>query len=213
MKHLLAGTCVAAMLVATGCTEDGSASRNVLGGAAIGSAAGALGGLLVGGDDRRNALVGAGIGLLVGAGVGTYLDRQEQDLRESMADTGATVTRENDRLLVSLPDGITFDTDSVALKPESRRAINELAQSLNEYPSSYIDVIGHTDSTGADDYNQRLSERRAQAVASALVRRNVNAARIESAGMGETDPIASNDTPSGRARNRRVEVYIIPATK
>ncbi|HEU0223369.1 MAG TPA: OmpA family protein, partial [Paracoccaceae bacterium] len=94
----------------------------------------------------------------------------------------------------------------------SRRVINQLARSLNRYPQSYVDVIGHTDSTGSDAYNQQLSERRAQAVDNALARRGVNPARIESAGYGETQPIASNATPAGRAQNRRVEVYIIPAS-
>lgn len=212
MKLLVAGACAAALAVGACTNSDGTSNRTGTG-AIVGSTVGALGGLLVGGNDRRNALVGAGIGLLAGAGVGYYLDEQEKQLRAQLADTGAQVVRQGDRLLVSLPESITFDFDSSALKPGSRDAIATLASSLKEYPKSYIDVMGYTDSVGSDSYNLALSERRANAVAQSLIRYGVNGARIESIGMGKADPIASNDTEQGRARNRRVEVYIIPATE
>lgn len=212
MRYVVAGVVLAAMAVA-GCEQAPRPGRQALGGALIGATAGALGGLLVGGDDRRNALVGAGIGLLVGAGVGTYLDEQQRQLEQGLDGTGASVTRQGDRLMVSLPESITFDTDSSALKPSSERALDQLSQSLNQYASSYVDVVGHTDDTGSDDYNQALSERRAISVEQGLLQRGVNSARLQIAGAGETQPVADNTTSAGRALNRRVEVYITPATE
>lgn len=213
MRLLIAGAAAAAMLATSACDPNtGRPSDRVVQGALIGATVGTIGGLLVGGNDRRNALVGAGIGLLAGAAIGKYLDDQERALRQDLDDTGAVVRRDGERLVVTLPEAITFDVDSFALNQRSRRVINQLARSLNRYPSSYIDVIGHTDSTGSREYNQQLSERRANAVANALTRRGVNPARIASAGVGETQPIASNATPQGRAQNRRVEIYVIPAS-
>jgi outer membrane protein OmpA-like peptidoglycan-associated protein len=213
MKLMIAATSVAAMLLATGCDPNTNRPTNrVVTGALIGTTVGALGGLLVGGDDRRNALVGAGIGLLAGAAIGAYLDDQERALRQDMDGTGVVITRQGDRLLVTLPEAITFAVGSAELSRESRRTINQLSRSLNRYPQSFIDVIGHTDSTGTTQLNQRLSEQRAAAVKGALIRRGVSPARIESAGYGETQPIASNATVDGRAANRRVEVYVIPSS-
>ncbi|RMF35963.1 MAG: OmpA family protein [Alphaproteobacteria bacterium] len=213
MNRLLAGSCVAALVLASACapTNDGRPNRTVTG-ALIGSTVGALGGLLVGGNDRRNALMGAGIGVLVGAAIGNYLDQREAELRRELRGTGAIVTRYDDRLGVTLPEGITFDVDSARLKPRSRRVINRIARALNRDPRSYVDVIGHTDSTGTRAYNQQLSTRRARAVYNALIRRGVAAERLAFAGAGETQPIASNATAEGRARNRRVEIIIYPAS-
>ncbi|MEO0683040.1 MAG: OmpA family protein [Pseudomonadota bacterium] len=181
-------------------------------GLALGALAGAAAGLLVGGDDRRNALVGAGIGLLAGAAVSSYLDEQERRLNEDLEGTGATVTRTEDAILITLPNGVTFDFDSAQVRQEFRRPLTRVARTLAEDPRSYIDVIGHADAVGSDAYNQQLSERRARAVAGVLQRRGVDAARIETAGFGESRPVASNDTEEGRARNRRVEILVVPAT-
>jgi outer membrane protein OmpA-like peptidoglycan-associated protein len=145
--------------------------------------------------------------------VGTYLDRQEDALNEDLAGTGAAVTRVGDALLVTLPEGVTFDTGSAEIKPQFSRALTQVAQTLNEYPESYIDVIGHTDSVGAADYNQTLSEKRADAVRRALIQRSVAAARVVAYGMGENSPVADNASAAGRSANRRVEIKIIPATR
>lgn len=182
-------------------------------GALLGAALGAAAGTLVGGDDRRNALVGAGIGLIAGAAVGTYLDEQERALNEDLAGTGADVERVGDSLLVTLPEGVTFATDSAEIQPRFSRPLTQVAQTLNAYPESYIDIVGHTDSTGSEAYNQKLSEARAQAVRRALVQRSVSPARLVAYGYGETQPIASNATPEGRAANRRVEILITPAVQ
>lgn len=192
-----------------GCAEN----RNTGIGAATGAAVGAATGLLVGGNDRRNALVGAGIGLLAGAAVGQYLDQQQRELEADLAGTGAEVERQGDQLLVNMPSQITFDTDKTNIKPEFNYALDQVASTFNKYPQSYIDVVGHTDSQGSDAYNQGLSERRAASVSNALANRGVNAARLAQFGMGETQPVATNDTAEGRAANRRVELRITPATE
>lgn len=204
-KALVAATI---SITLAGCAEN----RNTAIGAASGAAVGAAAGLLVGGDDRRNALVGAGIGLLAGAAVGQYLDRQQQQLEQDLAGTGAEVERQGDQLLVNMPSNITFDTDKSNIKPQFNSVLDQVASTFNQYPESYIDVVGHTDSQGSDAYNQALSERRAGSVSNALAARGVNRARLAQFGMGETQPIDTNDTAEGRAANRRVELRITPAT-
>ena len=162
-KMLIAATCCVALV---GCQNQTlQDNQNTAIGALAGAAVGAAAGTLVGGNDRRNALIGAGIGLLAGAAVGQYLDQQQRELEAGLAGTGAEVERQGDQLLVNLPSSITFDTDSAAIKPQFRGALNDVAATFNKYPESYIDVIGHTDSRGSDAYNQQLSERRSGAVA------------------------------------------------
>jgi outer membrane protein OmpA-like peptidoglycan-associated protein len=185
---------------------------NTAGGAIIGALGGAAVGTMFPGNDRRNALVGAGIGMLAGAAVGQYMDQQQRELEASLAGTGADVTRAGDSLVVTFPANITFDVDSANINPGFYRTLDDVSNSLRHYPSSYLDVIGHTDSSGAASYNQRLSERRANAVANYFRSRGVNPARIAAYGMGETQPIATNATALGRQQNRRVELRIIPAT-
>ena len=156
--------------------------------------------------------MGAGIGMLAGAAAGTYLDSQERQLQKDLEGTGATVTNTGDALLVTLPGGVTFQTDSDKVTNNFKRPLNRVARTLNKYPSSYVDVVGHTDSTGDASYNMQLSQRRARSVAAELIQRGVANARIATAGMGETQPVASNETADGRAANRRVEIKIVPAT-
>lgn len=211
-KSFMAAVAVASATAMAGCETYETNQRTAIGGG-VGAAAGAALGTLVGGDDRRNALIGAGIGLLAGAAVGQYLDQQERDLEASLAGTGAEVEQRGEQLLVTLPSQVTFAFDQAQIQPQFYPALNNVAATLQQYPSSYIDVIGHTDSTGDDAYNQRLSEARASAVAQYLVSRGVNPARMQSYGMGETQPVASNATPAGQQANRRVELIITPATQ
>jgi outer membrane protein OmpA-like peptidoglycan-associated protein len=208
-KILIAATCCAALV---GC-ETVQDNRQTAIGAGVGAAAGAALGTLVGGDDRRNALVGAGIGLLAGGAVGQYLDQQERDLEASLAGTGAEVERQGDSLLVTMPSQVTFATDSAQIQPQFYGALNNVAATLQQYPSSYVDIVGHTDNTGEDAYNRQLSERRARAVADYLISRGVNPARVAAYGQGESQPVASNETEAGRQANRRVELLITPATE
>ena len=208
------------LIVLTCCTslaacESGVVANNprTSAGALGGALAGAALGTLVGGDDRRNALVGAGIGLLAGGAVGQYLDRQQRELESELQGTGADVYRQGEALYVNLPENVTFTTGSAELRPGFYPIISDVSRTLQNYPSSYVDVIGHTDAVGAEEMNQRLSERRANTVATELRSRGVDQSRIAAYGVGETQPMASNDTPEGRAQNRRVEIRIVPATQ
>lgn len=211
-KTVMAAIAATATTALVGCETVREYDRTAMGSIA-GAAVGAAAGTLVGGDDRRNALVGAGIGLLAGAAVGQYLDQQQRDLEAALAGTGAEVERQGDQLLVTMPAQITFGFDQATIQQQFFPALNNVAQTLQRYPQSYIDIVGHTDSTGSDTYNQQLSEQRANAVAQYLISRGVTPARIQAYGMGERQPIASNATESGRQANRRVELVITPATQ
>jgi outer membrane protein OmpA-like peptidoglycan-associated protein len=186
---------------------------NTAGGAIIGALGGAVVGAILPGSSRTNALIGAGVGLLAGAAVGQYLDNQERELRAELAGTGATVDRQGDSLLVRFPAQVTFGVDSSQIQPGFYRTLDDVSSTLNRYPQSYLDVVGHTDSTGSAAYNQSLSERRASSVSNYFRSRGVEPARIASYGMGQTQPIASNADAFGRQQNRRVELRITPATQ
>jgi outer membrane protein OmpA-like peptidoglycan-associated protein len=183
--------------------------------AVIGSVAGAVAGLITGDSSmerKKRALVGAGLGALAGAGVGNYMDRQEAKLRAELERTGVSVTRQGDNITLNMPGNITFRTDSSDLNAQFFDVLNSVATVVNEFNQTVIEVAGHTDSTGSDQYNQQLSERRADAVASYLKTRSVRADRIITVGEGEKRPIASNDTDAGRQQNRRVELTLVPLT-
>ncbi|GGB70324.1 OmpA family protein [Blastomonas aquatica] len=205
-------------LALTACVTDPETGQQRINRAALGGVGGALGGYLLGDivggrRDRTEKIVGAGIGAIAGAGVGYYLEQQERELRQKTAGTGIDVVRDGDSLLLNMPSEVTFDVDSAAVKPQFRTTLNDVASTLVQYESTYIDVYGHTDSTGSDAYNQTLSERRAQSVSSYLSTRGVQPARLATQGFGESQPVASNTTEDGRAQNRRVEIRIVPVTQ
>lgn len=217
-KRIIGVSGLAAMLATTACTTDPTTGQRTISKAAIGGIGGALGGYLlgdlVGGKrDRTEKILGAGIGAVAGAGIGAYMDAQERKLREETAGTGVDVIRDGDNLLLRMPSGITFGYDRADVQPQFQPTLNDVAAVLAQYPKTYIDVYGHTDSDGADAYNQTLSERRAQSVSSYLVSRGVQSARVGTRGFGETQPIASNATEEGKAANRRVEIKIAPVTE
>ena len=141
------------------------------------------------------------------------MDAQERKLREETAGTGIDVIRDGDNQVLRMPSGITFAYDRAVVQPQFQPTLNDVASVLAQYPKTYIDVFGHTDSDGADAYNQTLSERRAASVADYLVTRGVQSARIATRGFGETQPVASNGTEQGKASNRRVEIKIAPVTE
>jgi len=186
---------------------------------AIGAGVGALGGAVIGlatassKHRQRNALIGAGIGALAGGSVGYYMDVQEAKLRQRLRDSGVSVTRVGDQILLNMPGNVTFRTDSSDINADFYDVLNSVALVLNEYPKTTIDVIGHTDDVGAESYNQQLSERRARSVAEYLAGQKVMPARLLVAGRGESQPISSNSTPEGRASNRRVTLQINPLTQ
>ena len=196
----------------TGETRPNYTGRGVLIGAAAGAALGYLTNTSDSEEGRTNALIGAGVGALAGGAVGNYMDRQERQMREALRDSGVGVRREGNDLRLIMPGDVTFDTNSTEIKPQFYAVLNDVADVLEQYPATYVDVVGHADSTGDAAYNQRLSEQRAQAVAGYLIAQNVMRDRFYVGGMGETSPIASNDTPQGRAQNRRVEIIIRPHT-
>jgi len=183
--------------------------------AVIGAAAGAVAGLITGDSSmerKKRALVGAGLGALAGAAVGTYMDRQEARLRAELDRTGVSVTRVGDNITLNMPGNITFPTDSADLNAGFYEVLDSVATVVNEFEQTVIEVAGHTDSTGSDAYNQALSERRAASVAAFLRTRGVLADRMIELGMGESRPIAPNETDGGRQSNRRVELTLVPLT-
>lgn len=208
-------------LVLAACTTDPytgqqKVSRTAIG-AGAGAAVGALGGLLVGkttnADTRKSVLIGAGIGALGGGGIGLYQDRQEAKLRAQLQNSGVSVTRQGDVIILNMPSNITFGSDQAGIRPEFYPVLNSVAQVLKEFNQTLVNVYGHTDSDGSDVYNQQLSERRAVNVAQYLVGQGTDTRRYHVVGYGETRPIASNASMEGKAQNRRVEIQIAPLTQ
>jgi outer membrane protein OmpA-like peptidoglycan-associated protein len=217
MRNLAALGVTGALTATAACTTDPYTGQRTINRTAVGILGGAVGGYLlgdlVGGSHDRNAkIIGAGIGAIAGGAVGNYMDRQEAELRRQTAGTGVDVIRQGDDLILRMPSGITFAYDRYDIQPQFRQTLDQVAQTLAAYDQTYIDVLGHTDSTGSDPYNQGLSERRAQSVASYLTSRGVQPVRIATRGYGESAPIATNATDEGRAANRRVEVKVVPVT-
>lgn len=203
------------VMVLTACDEmndPNNPNRNTQQGAAIGAGIGALIGIAAGDtaeERRRGAVVGALVGGGIGGIAGADLDRQEAELRQQLG-SYAQIVNTGDQLIVTLPQDILFATNSTALTGALRSDLTALAASMNRYPNTTINVIGHADNTGGAAFNQDLSARRAQAVSSVLIQSGVAPVRIRSIGRGEDAPIASNLTPEGRALNRRVEITITP---
>ena len=199
---------------AAACTTDPYTGQqkvsNTAGGAALGALAGAGIGVLAGGNDTRNALLGAGIGALAGGAVGGYMDHQEAELRAQLQGTGVSVTRQGDYVILNMPSNITFQTDEASIQPGFYSTLNSVALVLRKFDKTLVDVYGHTDSTGDDQYNLDLSQQRASSVANYLGAQGVDPRRFAVIGLGETQPIASNATEAGRAQNRRVEIRLSP---
>jgi outer membrane protein OmpA-like peptidoglycan-associated protein len=193
----------------TGQTQRSKTGTGAAIGAAVGAAAGALSG--EGSTSRRDrALIGAAAGAAAGAGIGAYMDRQEEQLRQSTQGTGIRVDRRGDDIVLNMPSSVTFDFDSSDLTNSARNALNDVSRVLQQYPDTRVNIAGHTDSTGNAAYNQRLSERRADAVGNYLAQTGVSSNRLSMTGYGQTQPVASNETEQGRAQNRRVEITLTP---
>ena len=200
-------TVLAAATLIAGCQN---VSNRTIGTTAGGAIIGAGVGMIAGGDDKRNAAIGAVVGGLAGAAVGVYMARQEAALREQPAGTGIEVERVGDQIALNMPSGITFDVNSAAIKGDFYGPLDNVGTTLLEYPKTAIDVVGHASSDGDDAYNQQLSQRRANSVSSYLMNSGVQSVRLNAIGMGETQPIADNSTQAGRAANRRVESLLTP---
>ena len=212
-KSLVAGLLCTAMLA--GCTSmdpytQQSKTSNTTKGAGWGALGGAVLGAAVAGHGNRNegALAGAALGGALGGGIGYYQDRQEQALRQQLQSTGVRVQRVGDDIRLIMPGNITFATDSTRIDSSFYSVLDSVAQVLQNFDKTIIDVEGYTDSTGSFEHNQQLSEQRARSVANYLSSVGVSSVRLNSRGYGERNPIADNNTESGRAMNRRVEVRI-----
>lgn len=187
--------------------ERSRAREGALAGAFLG---GLFGSRSKGGNRAAKTAAGAVVGAAVGTAIGAALDAQAEQLRNEFSDGRIDVINTGDALLVRMPQDILFDFDSAEVRPGLRSDLFVLARSLNDYPDTTVEVVGHTDNTGTAAYNQDLSERRARSVKSVLEQGGVAPSRILAFGRGEDDPIADNLTPEGRARNRRVDITIRP---
>lgn len=194
-------------------TGERRASRTVTsgaGGAAAGAAAGAVLGQVIGGKPGKGAAIGAAVGAATGVGIGVYQDRQQAKLRDRLAASGVSVTRDGDNIFLNMPSDVTFNVNQSAIRGDFYETLNSVAIVLNEYDKTTISVFGHADATGSDSYNQQLSEKRALSVSNYLAGQGVSPQRLRAIGYGETRPIADNGTEGGRAANRRVEIVIDP---
>ena len=215
-RIMISSLAAVSLLGVTACVTDPNTGERHVSRTAIGSVGGAGLGYLLGGliGGKTARIIGAGIGGVAGGVVGYQLDQQIKELDEATAGSGIDVSETPDGtgILVNLPD-VTFAVDSTVISPSFRAALDEVAGSLQRYPNSLVDVMGHTDSTGADSYNVDLSKRRAESVANYLVSRGVSRSRLETIGYGEQYPVAENTSEQGRAQNRRVEIRITPISQ
>lgn len=207
---------ISGSLVISGCTTNPYTSESQAGKSGVGAGLGALVGAGVGvlssskKDRGKGALIGAASGAALGGGVGYYMDVQEAKLRDKMKGTGVSVTRQGDNIVLNMPNNVTFDSSSSSLKPAGANTLTGVAMVLKEYPKTAVNVVGHTDSTGSRALNMRLSQQRAESVASALIVQGVAADRLHTQGVGPDSPIATNSTEAGKAQNRRVEITLSP---
>ncbi len=209
-----------ALLFVTACTTinpytgEKQVSKAAIG-AGAGAAAGAVVGLITGDDSRerrKHALIGAGVGALAGGSVGYYMDVQEAKLRQKLAGTGVSITRDGNNIILNMPGNITFAVDSANINGDFYPVLNSVTIVLDEYDKTLVEIMGHTDSTGPNGYNQSLSEKRADSVAKYFQSRDIQALRLATYGHGEEYPVANNDDELGRSLNRRVEIALVPLT-
>jgi outer membrane protein OmpA-like peptidoglycan-associated protein len=208
---------VASALALTACATDPVTGQSIYGntarGAAIGAIVGGLGGVFAGGNDGRNAAVGAAVGALAGASIGRYMDGQEEDMRRRVASRGIGIQRVGDNIELVMPSDITFSQGSATLQPAFLATLDQVAESLNLYPKTTIDIIGHASTEGSDQTNLELSYRRAESVRGYLQSKGVMGQRMATGGLGEKQPLVfPDDTEAKRSVNRRVQVVLRPVT-
>ncbi len=214
MRKLVGILAILALLVVGCAAPQTKTQQGALIGTGVGAAVGAGLGQAIGGNTESTLIgmaAGALAGGLAGSAIGHYMDQQEQAMRNALADMdNVMIQRDQNVLAVTFKSDFLFDVNSATLKPGAYDEIQRVANVLKQYPQTAIRVEGHTDSTGSETYNQKLSERRAQAVKNALVQYGVNPRRIMTIGFGESKPIATNSTVAGRQLNRRVQIVIMP---
>ncbi|MCP1727354.1 outer membrane protein OmpA-like peptidoglycan-associated protein [Natronospira proteinivora] len=211
---------VAALALSACTTLDPYTGEERTARATTGTVIGAISGAVLGAatasdrrDRKKRMLIGAGVGALSGGAVGAYMDRQEDALREQLEGTDVSVTRDGDHIHLNMPGDITFGFDSADVRADFYEVLDSVSIVLEEFDQTIVEVSGHTDSTGAASYNQRLSERRAQSVSRYLLSQGVTEERMLVVGYGEDQPVASNDSEEGRQQNRRVELTLVPLTE
>lgn len=212
MKKVKIAVVALATSLVVGCAADDPHKR-AKAGAVIGGLAGAVIGHNT--DSKNGKAVGAAVGALTGAAVGNYMDKQhaklQQQLRQEQASNAIRITRIDDETLkLELSSEASFDVNNAKVKPSFRASLNKVSDVISEYEQTAVHIIGHTDSTGSESYNQQLSEKRASSVSRYLARNGVVRTRLRMSGRGENQPVANNNTSSGRSANRRVEVYLKP---
>jgi outer membrane protein OmpA-like peptidoglycan-associated protein len=215
-QKILIASVIGAMIL-TGCTTtDPRSGEQKTSHTATDAGVGALAGAVIGAmtssnhDRTRGVLTGAVLGGAIGGAVGHHTDKQEAELREKLANSGVEVQRQGDTIKLVMPGAISFETNSAQLAPTFYESLNKVSASLKDFSDTSVQVVGHTDSTGSAAYNQQLSINRANAVAIYMAVQGVDRARMQTVGMGFSQPISDNHTSEGRAQNRRVEVKIIP---
>lgn len=217
---ILIGVAAVASLATTGCVTDPNTGKQTIStkgavGGVIGGVAGYFLGDLIGGKrDRTEKILGAGIGAVAGGAVGTYMDQQKKKLEEQTAGSGVDVTKEGNDLILNMPGDVTFDTARWEIKPQFQTTLDKVAETMNQYPSTYIDVYGHTDSRGDAAMNMTLSQNRANAVMNYLAAKGVSRARMATTGFGETRLKCAPEVSAADYQcNRRVEIRIVPVTQ
>lgn len=216
MKKVAGVFALSFLLGTAGCTDPTDPNRKTKTGALVGAVAGAVIGHEI--DHGSGAAVGAVVGALAGGGVGYYMDKQQQELeaelaRERQAQQIEIQRLQDESLKLTVDTEVSFDFDSSQIKYDFARSLDKLADVIGKYDKTVVHVVGHTDSTGSDSYNQRLSERRAEAVAAHFRARGIASARIHTEGRGEREPRATNATEAGRQLNRRVEILLKPVVQ
>jgi outer membrane protein OmpA-like peptidoglycan-associated protein len=206
---------IIAIFLLTSCQTTTKTQKGAQYGAGGGAIAGAIIGQIAGGDTESTligAAIGAAVGGATGAGIGKMMDNQERDMKQALANSeAAAVRREGNLLEITLKGDVTFDHDSAMVRPGLYPEVDRIANVMVQYPDTFIRVEGHTDSTGTEQYNLDLAARRADAVRDLIAQKGVSSSRLETVTFGETRPIATNETESGRQMNRRVEIKIAPS--
>ncbi len=206
INHGVRGVTIAlAALSLIGCQSLSNKERGAIIGAAVGGAAGGVIGKHEG-STAKGAIIGATVGGVIGGVIGHQMDQQAKELEQNIP--GAIVERVGEGIQVTFESGLMFDFDSDRVKAEAASNLRNLAASLDKYPNSSLLIVGHTDAVGSESYNQSLSERRARSTSQYLSGQGVSVTRLRTMGLGETEPVAANDTDAGMQKNRRVEVAI-----
>jgi len=216
MKRTLAF--MGAALALGACATDPVTGESIWGntgrGAAIGAIVGGIGGVFAGGNDGRNVAVGAAVGALAGAGVGRYMDGQEEDMRRKVASSGIGLQRQGDNVVLVMPSDVTFSKGSSTLDAQFTPVLSKVAESLNLYPKTTIDIVGHASTEGEAQANLDLSYRRAESVRVYLQGAGVLPQRMATGGLGESQPlVVPDDTEAKRSQNRRVVITLRPVVQ